>query len=154
MRRLLLISLSICVLALGGGASNEKDATATVQRLFDAMATHNAAAARAVFMPGAELVAVRTYGEISKSTGEEFVSHVGAAKDDWLERMWNPKVLIRSGLAVVWADYDFHLNGRFSHCGVDSVTLVKTSGEWKISGIAYTTEKSGCGPSPLGPPKK
>jgi hypothetical protein len=68
--------------------------------------------------------------------------------------MWNPKVLIHGGLAVVWADYDFHLNGKFSHCGVDSVTLVTVSGAWKISGIAYTMETSECTPSPLGPPKK
>ncbi len=141
-------------MAFGGAASDENDATATVQRLFDAMAAHNADAARAVFTPGAELLAVRANGQISKSTGEEFASHVGAAKDAWVERMWNPKVLISGRLAVVWADYDFHLNGNFSHCGVDSVTLVKASGEWKISGIAYTTEKSGCAPSPLGTPKK
>ncbi len=154
MRRFLLLSLASSALALGGAASDENAATATVQRLFDAMAAHNGDAARAVFVPGAELIAVRANGEISKSTGEEFASHVGAAKDAWLERMWNPKVRIRGDLAVVWADYDFHLNGKFSHCGVDSFTLVKSSGEWKISGVAYTTEKSGCAPSPLGPPKR
>ena len=127
---------------------------ATVQRLFDAMASHNADAARGLFTPGATLTAVRANGSVLNSTSKEFVTHVGAAKEPWLERMWNPKVLIRGGLAVVWAEYDFHLNGKFSHCGVDSVTLVNASGEWKISGIAYTMETSGCTPSPLGPPKK
>jgi hypothetical protein len=134
--------------------TDEKGAIATVQRLFDAMATHNANDAAALFTPGAALTAVRTNGAVSNSKSQEFVAHVGAAKDAWLERMWNPRVLIHGGLAVVWVDYDFHLNGKFSHCGVDSVTLVKISGEWKISGIAYTMETSGCTPSPLGPPKK
>lgn len=137
---------------LAGLVPDEHEAIATVQRLFDAMATHNAEAARALFTPGAELTMVRANGEFSNSTSEQFVAHVGAAKESWLERMWNPKVLIRRRLAVVWADYDFHLNGKFSHCGVDSVTLVKRSGEWKISGIAYTMETAGCTPSPLGPP--
>jgi hypothetical protein len=135
-------------------APDENGAIATVQQLFDAMASHHADAARALFTPGATLVAVRANGAVSNSTGEAFAAHVGAAKEPWLERMWNPKVLIKGGLAVVWAEYDFHLNGKFSHCGIDSVTLVKASEGWKISGIAYTMETSGCAPSPLGPPKK
>ncbi len=55
------------------------------------------------------------------------------------------------GIAVVWAEYDFHLNGKFNHCGVDQVNLLKTGAGWKIMGIAYTSETSGCAPSPLGP---
>jgi len=123
---------------LAGSVPGENKAIATVQELFDAMAAHNAAAAMALFTAGAVLTAVRPNGEVSNSTSEHFTAHLGAAKEAWLERMWNPKVLIRGGLAVVWADYDFHLSGRFSHCGADSVTLVNTSGTWKISGIAYT----------------
>ena len=152
MRRFLFLYLA--VFATAGPLSDEKEAITTVQRLFDAMTAHAADAARALFVPGAPLTAVRADGTVSNSTSEQFVSHVGAAKEPWLERMWDPKVLVRGGLAVVWTEYDFHLNGTFSHCGVDSVTLVKTAGQWKISGIAYTMEKTGCAPSPLGPPKK
>jgi hypothetical protein len=153
MRRFLLLLFSICAFVFGAPALDENGAIETVQRLFDAMASHNVDAARALFTPGATLVAVRANGAVSTSTSEEFVAHVGAAKEPWLEQMWNPKVLIHGGLAVVWAEYDFHLNGKFSHCGIDSVTLAKASEGWKISGIAYTMETSGCAPSPLGPPK-
>jgi hypothetical protein len=154
MQRVLLLLLSGCAFLFAGPATGENEAIATVQQLFDAMAAHNADATHALFTPGATLVAVRANGAVSTSTSEEFVAHVGTAKQPWLERMWNSKVLIHGGLAVVWADYDFHLNAKFSHCGVDSVTLVNISGGWKISGIAYTMETSGCAPSPLGPPKK
>jgi hypothetical protein len=154
MRRVLLLLFSACAFLFARPATGENEAIAAVQQLFDAMATHNADGARMLFTAGATLVAVRANGAVSTSTSEEFVAHVGAAKEGWLERMWNPRVLIHGGLAVVWADYDFHLGGKFSHCGVDSVTLVNISGGWKISGIAYTMETSGCAPSPLGPPKK
>ncbi|MGI8961976.1 MAG: DUF4440 domain-containing protein [Bryobacteraceae bacterium] len=154
MRRALLSLFSTFAFLFAAAAPDENGAKATVQQLFDAMAAHNANAARLIFTPGAILTAVRPNGSVSNSTSEEFAAHVGAAKESWLERMWNPKVLIQGGLAVVWADYDFHLNGTFSHCGVDSVTLVNISGAWKISGIAYTMETSGCAPTPLGPPKK
>ena len=57
-------------------------------------------------------------------------------------------------VAVLWADYDFHLNGKFSHCGIDSFTLLKTTAGWKIAAVADTRETTGCAPSPLGPPAK
>ncbi len=152
MRPVLLLAFASCVFMSAAPVPDENGAITTVQRLFDAMATHNASDAKALFTPDAVLTAVRANGAVSNSTSEEFVAHVGAAKNAWLERMWNPKVLMHGGLAVVWAAYDFHLNGKFSHCGVDSVTLAKISGAWRISGIAYTIETSGCTPSPLGPP--
>jgi Domain of unknown function (DUF4440) len=154
MRRFVVLCFAGCAFVFAAQAPDEAEAVATVQRLFDAMATHNADAARGLFTSNAVLTAVQANGKVANSASEQFVAHLGAAKEPWLERMWNPKVLIRSGLAVVWADYDFHLNGAFSHCGVDSVTLVKTSETWKISNIAYTMEISGCTPSPLGPPRK
>jgi hypothetical protein len=68
--------------------------------------------------------------------------------------MWKPKVLEQGSIAVVWADYDFHLNGKFSHCGIDAINLVKAEKSWKIAGIVFSKTVSGCGPSPLGPPGK
>jgi hypothetical protein len=116
------------------------------------MAAHNADAARALFTPEATLLSVRSDGTPVTTPHEQFVQRVGSSKDAWLERMWKPTVLMHGGIAVVWAEYDFHLNGKLNHCGVDSVNLLKTPNGWKISGIAYTSETSGCAPSPLGPP--
>ena len=53
---------------------------------------------------------------------------------------------------MVWAPYDFHVNGAFSHCGVDVFSLVRTAEGWRIAAVAYTVEREGCAPSPLGPP--
>ena len=71
-----------------------------------------------------------------------------------LERMWNPAVRVHGGLADLWAPYDFHQGGRFSHCGVDSFSLVRGPNGWLVASITYTVEQTGCAPSPLGPPKK
>ena len=152
MRRSLLCFCAICPLLIASAAANNDDPAAVVQQLFDAMASHNADAARALFTPEATLLSVRADGTPVTTPHEQFVERVGASKDAWLERMWKPTVLVHGGIAVVWAEYDFHLNGKLNHCGVDSVNLVKTAGGWKVSGIAYTSETSGCAPSPLGPP--
>jgi hypothetical protein len=124
-----------------------------VQALFDAMKAHDAAAVRAVTLPETTLTVIHDDGKPPTfSTIDKFEERVGSSKDAWLERMWNPKVLEHGPIAVVWADYDFHLNNKFHHCGIDAVNLVKTSEGWKVSGISYTAETTACTPSPLGPP--
>jgi hypothetical protein len=133
--------------------SDEKDVVAVVQRLFDALAAHDGDAITSLMIPGGRLVAVRDSGATA-STPEDFAARLKTIDKPMLERMWNPKTLVHGRIAVVWAEYDFHLDGKFMHCGIDSVNLVKTAGTWKIAAIVYTAETTGCAPSPLGPPKE
>jgi hypothetical protein len=135
------------------GLAAETSGPLTVARqLFDAMSSHNAGAAGNLFIPGAMLYGVGPNGAPSGIPFQKWVDQMGKSSDSWLERIWNPKVLQHGAAAVVWADYDFHLNGTFSHCGIDSFSLLKTNTGWKIASITDTREKSGCSPSPLGPP--
>ena len=54
------------------------------------------------------------------------------------ERIWNPEVRVNGLIATVWAPYDFWIDGKFSHCGVDQFDLIKTEEGWKIAGGVYT----------------
>ncbi len=129
----------------------DKQVTAAVQRLFDAMAAHDSAAIIAAFAKDARMVAVRADGTVSMTAADTFATRVGSTKEAYLERMWTPKILVRGAIAELWAPYDFHRDRKFSHCGIDSVSLVKIEGTWKIMGISYTTETANCPASPLGP---
>jgi hypothetical protein len=135
-------------------AAGDAGPAATVQQVFDGMARHDAEGLRGIFTPGAALVSLRADGTLSTTPTDKWLERMGTSKDAWLERMWNPQVLEKGSIAVVWAPYDFHLNGKFSHCGIDTVNLLKVSGVWKVTGITYTTETANCAPSPLGPPTK
>jgi hypothetical protein len=150
--RLLFGLILMAATACAGESTEEQKAVAAVQRLFDAMLARDAEAARVVVLPDARLVAVRDGGAATVTAIEQFTAGLAAGKEPWLERIWEPKVMVHGAIAVVWASYDFHQNGKFTHCGVDSVSLVKTGGEWKIAGIAYTAETKACPASPLGPP--
>lgn len=147
------LSVSSSYILAAGSARQEQNITATIQRLFNAMSTHDAAAAGSMFMPNATLVSVAPDGIPTASPVQKWLDRVGTSKDKWLERIWNPKILQHGSIAVLWADYDFHLNGKLHHCGIDSFDLVKTSGGWKIAGVLYTTETANCPASPLGPPQ-
>jgi hypothetical protein len=118
---------------------------AVAQKLFDAMKAHDAAAAGALFLPGATLGSVDATGKVSIIPFEKFVDRVGTGKGVWVERIWDQKVLEHGPIAVVWANYDFRLDGKLSHCGIDSFQMLKTESGWKISAVSDTRKTSGCG---------
>jgi Putative lumazine-binding len=117
---------------------------AVVHRLFDAMANHDANAARQLFIPDAMLYSVNAEGKAEAVSFEKWLTQLGESKGKWLERIWNPKVLEERPIAAVWAPYDFHFNDKFSHCGIDFFSLLKTDVGWRIASISDTRKKSGC----------
>jgi hypothetical protein len=130
---------------------------AAVQSFFDSMEKSDVALAKRVLMPDARFFsAAERDGTITvrPSSSEAFVagfSNPNRAKV--LERMWDPDVRVQGAIAQLWTRYDFHSNGTFSHCGIDAFSLVRTEDGWKIASAIWTVERSGCAPSPLGPPK-
>ena len=157
-----LLSVAMAGEAQPAGASQPASAEQgavlnVVQRFFDAMAARDPAALQEVTVPEGRFFAlVDDNGQPSmrSSTNEEFTKSLAAGTEALLERMWNPEVRIHGRIATVWVPYDFYRGRAFSHCGIDAFNLVKTPSGWKISGGVYTVERTGCPPSPLGPPKK
>lgn len=125
-----------------------------VQHFFDAMAARDTAALAALLLPDARNRSVFWRGDSARvRTIASSAASPRLAVDTarWRERMWNPQVLQRGPLALVWTEYDFHHGDAFTHCGVDLFTLVRDERGWRIADIAYTVEPEGCAPSPLGP---
>ena len=141
----LLIALTPFLLPLFAQNSDEKDVIAAVQKTFDAMAAHDAAMIRATMLPDARLYSIRNDGAPAAATVDDFVHRIASIKGDLLERFTSrPSVSIRGRMAQVWGEYEFLQDGKFNHCGVDSVSLLKTDEVWKIATIAYTVETTGC----------
>jgi hypothetical protein len=142
MRILLLLLLAP---ALFCQSSDEKDAVAAVQKLFDAMKTKDAAAMRSLMLPEARLHSIRDERPPVSTPSETFVTQISNAKGELIERFTGtPQVSIHGRMAQVWGDYEFLRDGKFTHCGVDTATLFKTAEGWKIAVLAYTAETTGC----------
>ena len=138
--------------------SEEREAIlAIVQKFFDTMAAADVEGNRAVLTPEARFYALQEKPggptTVRSSSTEEWLKQLATGKRKVRERMWDPEVRVHGGIAVVWTPYDFWIDGKFSHCGVDAFNLVKTPEGWKLSGGTYTVERTGCQPSPLGPLK-
>lgn len=124
--------------------ADESQVLATVQKFFDSMTAKDTAAARQILVTEGTYFSVREEEDgttMRGSTNREYLERLASTADDLRERMWDPQVMIHEGVAVVWARYEFQVNGRFSHCGVDAFSLVRIDGQWKIAGIVYTVEQ-------------
>ena len=124
---------------------------AVAQHLFDAMAAHDSAALRQILLPAGSFVVVAGEGDsvrVGVTPLEEFIARIGRSGPALHERMWRPRVLIDGPLAVVWTSYDFHIDGEFSHCGIDAFTLARTASGWLITGGSYTVQRTGCPDAP------
>ena len=129
---------------------------ATVQAFFDTMASRDVEGARRVLMPEGRFYSTRDQDGrtvVRASAVEDYLKTLAGRKQDNRERIWSPDVRVHGPIASVWTPYDFWVDRKFSHCGLDVFDLVKTAEGWRIAGLTYTVERTGCAPSPLGPLK-
>lgn len=131
---------------------------AAAQAVFDAMAARDTAALGRALHPAAHLIAAVERGDsvvTSVVDRAQFIARIGSSPTILLERMWNAEVRISGTIASVWTEYDFHVDGRFSHCGIDAFQLVRTAAGWRVTSIIYTVVEPAarCKPNPLGPPR-
>lgn len=57
------------------------------------------------------------------------------------ERLLDYKIQIDGAMAHAWTPYEFYINGKLSHKGVNSFQLFKDNGIWKIIYIVDTRRK-------------
>ena len=157
-------ALAIAIALLAGAvslvaqsSSTEKEAVLkTVQAFFDTMTAQDVEGARAVLQPQGRFHAMSIRDgkpDVRAFSNEEYFAILQASKQKMRERIWNPEVTVHGLIATMRAPYDFWIDGKLSHCGVDAFDLIKTEEGWKIAGGVYTVENN-CAPSPLGPLKQ
>ena len=121
---------------------------AVVHQVFDAMRSRDSSALRATFAPGAQMISAgmrNGTAVVEAESPDGFIAAVGKPSDaKWDERIYHPEVRLDGNLATVWAEYDFYLGEKFSHCGVDAFMLARTTDGWKIVSLADTRRRDGC----------
>ncbi len=134
---------------------DEAQILATVDKFFAALGEHDMGALREITIEDTLHISTRPIEGITNygiRNNEELIASFSTPTESvWLERYWDETVLIREDIAVFWAPYDFHIDGNFSHCGIDSFQLLKREGFWLLSNMSWTMETENCATSPLGP---
>ena len=134
--------LATSMVVCAGQTSDEQAVLAPIKAMFDGMAKRDAAAIKAPTLPGGTMVLMRD-GKAAQMTFVEFADRVGKPGNTAIEeRIHDPLVKIDNDLAVVWAPFDFLVDGKVDHCGTDLFNMVKVDGKWTIASVADTGTKS------------
>ena len=71
------------------------------------------------------------------------------------ERGFDATAQVQDRVAQVWMPYDLYIGDKWSHCGVDTFTLMKSEGRWRVAALIYTIEQPpACRKHPAGPPAR
>lgn len=113
----------------------EQAVLAPIQALFDGMGRYDKNAILAEVQPEGSVALLRG-GKVVRMTLAQFADHIKPSKDRIEERIHDPLIRIDDDIAMVWAPYEFLLNGKVVHCGTDVINLVRDNQRWVISGIS------------------
>lgn len=124
-----------------------------IDNFFESINTGNGELIASLEVEGAQVLNIRedTAGDYEFVERNWFGSDNFSSESKLTERYWDEELLVSDHLAVFWAPYDFHIDGEFSHCGIDVLNLIKIDGEWKIGHAMWTIQRPDCEESPLGP---
>jgi Putative lumazine-binding len=130
------------IFSLHAQTPEQQAVLAPVMALFDGMAKGDAEAIRKPLLTGGTMVLMRD-GKPTQMTFEDFADRVGRPGTTHIEeRIHDPLVRIDNDLAVVWAPFEFVVDGKVDHCGTDLFNLIRTEGKWLIASVADTGRKN------------
>ena len=130
-------------------SEDEKAVKAVVVQLFDGMQKHDSTMIRACFHPSARMQSIgmnRKSGMMEMTTENSidgFVKSIGSMPPTTRieERVLNYEIRVDGQMATAWTPYEFYVNEKKNHCGVDAFQFYKSDKGWKILTIADTRRK-------------
>jgi len=143
---LFFLTLSVAAFA----QTDQEQVKATINQVFDGMRKNDTTLIRQVLHPSCFLKSVgkNKAGEVTLQEDPiiGWLKSVGTKRDGVVldERLTSYDIKIDGELASAWTPYEFYVNDKFNHCGVDVFTLIKTAKGWKILGIVDTRRKENC----------
>jgi hypothetical protein len=123
-------------------------AMAAANAAMAAIGKKDEAALKTLILPQALLLSQRYAADGSIKTAirtrDEWLAGLMTVKGTLSEQMTDPRLLIQHDIAHVWAPYTFDIDGKRSHCGIDSLGLARIDGQWRITSMTWTAETANC----------
>lgn len=96
-----------------------------------------------------ESVILQTIGKsgLKLDSFEKFLKNIASMNPETTkieEKILSFNIKVDGNMANAWTPYEFYVNSKFSHCGVNSFQLFQDEGNWKIIYIIDTRRKENC----------
>lgn len=81
--------------------------------------------------------------KLSDESSSEFYNSIATipATFDFQEKILSYSIQVDGAMAHAWTPYEFYINGKLSHKGVNAFTLFKEKEDWKIIYLIDTRRK-------------
>lgn len=153
MRNLLIAVCMAPLLALGDDRE-QRAMLESLDQFFAAITAKDHVRMRELMTPDGVIHGYRDGSEgvqVTARTHGQFIAGVRDGEAIMVERYWDPRFTIEDRMATVITPYDVYIDGRFSHCGTNSFSMLRTDEGWVIAGVVYSIRVADCEQSPLGP---
>jgi hypothetical protein len=141
---LILLLTSINSFAQKTQNPEEKEILLKVQQFFDALEKQDTVLFKSILLTNGQVWAISEKENAAKYSMRQFSDFMKTLINPARviqERMLSSEVKIHNRIAMAWVPYSLDISGKFSHCGVDLFTFLKTDEGWKIATAAYTIEQ-------------
>lgn len=144
---LLLLFTSVQCCAQQNEETKKNEVQEKVNHFFKALETKDTVLYKTIVFTNGQIWTVRKQQDTLKNSVRSFaddMKKLAATNAVIEERPLSYEIKIHNDIAIAWVPYTLSLSGKFSHCGVDVFTLIKTSDGWKIVNASYSIEPDGC----------
>ena len=133
---------------LAGAVSDNESPSQVIESFFDGMRASDGDILKTLITDDITLHTVtQREGETVRAATDmsRFLESVSNAPVGLLnEELTSLEVHIDGDLATAWMGYNFFRGDEFSHCGVNSMNLIRTAEGWKIFSIVDTRRTDPC----------
>lgn len=133
-------------------AQDEAGVLTVIEQVFDGMRNADPASVEAVFAESARFAVLDARNgpaSIRSQDVDGWIEAIGSSGGAWDEQIYDVEIKVDGPMASAWTPYTFYLNGEISHCGVNSIELLRDADGWKITQLSDTRHAEAC-PDPNG----
>ncbi|HEX8561985.1 MAG TPA: nuclear transport factor 2 family protein [Flavobacterium sp.] len=143
MRKLLIIILIVCGQFAGAQEADVRKAVEDFFTAFHAQDTTKLRLAVAKEMVLHSVTETPSGNRFSEEDANDFIKSIASIPKPmkFEERLMSFEIKIDGPMAHAWTPYEFYVNGKLSHKGVNSFQLFKDGLQWKVVYIIDTRRK-------------
>lgn len=151
-----MLTILLTALAANDPAEQKAEVRAAVDRFLEVLNSEKRVGFDQVLHADGVAFSMRYIGDqhgVRVRTNRETITNNREPNVRYTERYWDPTIMVHRDVAQFWAPYSFDVDGKRSHCGIDSFSLARIDGKWIVTNGSWTVEPPENCPS-LGEPRK
>lgn len=152
MKKITAILVFICICSTGVFAQDsEKEAVQkTIESFFDGFHKQDSVHIKSLVREGTVLqtIGMNRQGQITLKTDDfsAFLKGIVSIPETmkFEEKIKSYNIQVDGAMANAWTEYEFWVNDKMSHCGVNSFQLYNDGSGWKVIYLIDTRRQEGC----------